>query len=236
MAQDGSDNNSSTPYSTAQDAQDDKYLAPPAVTAIKQSAGVGSQGYRHAMERSFSQDIQEGSRDLKEAAEQTRNIILDLGLDGIIRWVSPSWTDVVGSNLDSVKGNPISRFIADNPDVFTEAIASLKSDNSKSKFVKFSVKVGPSSKLDPMLRDEQREKLDNGEHENGSPRQTLVLEGQGILVYDRVSGGESHVSPLAESSCPPTNDHARQCGCCSQLLNPFRSLLPFLRAWWTRSE
>lgn len=146
------------------------------------------------MERSFSQDIQEGSKDLKEAAEQTRNIILDLGLDGVIRWVSPSWTDVVGTQLESVKGNPISRFIADGPEVFTQAIASLKSDNSKSKFVKFYVKVGPSSDLDPMLPEEQREKFEHGDSQDGSPRQLLALEGQGIIVYDRASGGESHVS------------------------------------------
>jgi serine/threonine-protein kinase RIM15 len=145
------------------------------------------------MERSFSQDIQEGSKDLKEAAEQTRNIILDLSLDGTIRWVSPSWTDVVGTDLENVRGNPISRFIADDPDVFTRAIESLKSDNSKSKFVKFSVKVGPDSDLDPMLRQEQKDKLEKDDGEDGPPGEILDLEGQGIVVYDRTSGGESHV-------------------------------------------
>ncbi len=197
MAQDEIDKNSNIPHGRTQDVQKEKFLAPPAVTTLKHDAGVGAENStRHAMERSFSQDIQEGSQELKEAAEQTRNIILDLGLDGIIRWVSPSWTDVVGTHLESVKGNPISRFIADNPEVFTEAIASLKSDNSKSKFVKFSVKVGPSSDLDPMLREDQRERLEDADNENGSPRQILALEGQGILVYDRASGGESHVSRI----------------------------------------
>ena len=195
MAQDGSDKSTNKPHGTTEDLQKDEFLAPPAVTALKHGAGVGAEStVRHAMERSFSQDIQEGSQELKEAAEQTRNIILDLGLDGIIRWVSPSWTDVVGTHLEMVKGNPISRFIADNPEVFTEAIASLKSDNSKSKFVKFSVKLGPSSDLDAMLREEQRERLEDADNENGSPRQILALEGQGILVCDRASGGESHVS------------------------------------------
>ncbi len=145
------------------------------------------------MERSFSQDIQEGSKDLKEAAEQTRNIILDLSLDGTIRWVSPSWTDVVGTDLENVRGNPISRFIADDPEVFARAIESLKSNNSKCKFVKFSVKVGLDSDLDPMLRQEQKDKLEKDDGEDGPPREILALEGQGIVVYDRNSGGESHV-------------------------------------------
>jgi hypothetical protein len=29
--------------------------------------------------------------DLKEAAEQTLNIIVDMDLEGCIKWVSPSW-------------------------------------------------------------------------------------------------------------------------------------------------
>ena len=196
MAQNGSHDLSNMPLSTAHGPERDEILTPPAVTALKADAGAGPGQSTHAMERSFSQDIQEGSRDLKEAAEQTRNIILELSLDGIIRWVSPSWSDVVGTNLESVKGNPISRFIADDQDTFTNAIASLKSDDSKSKFVKFSIKLGPESDLDRMLEAEQRAKLDNPESEGGAEKQTLVLEGQGIIVYDRTSGGESHASVL----------------------------------------
>ena len=146
------------------------------------------------MERSFSQDIQEGTRELKEAAEQTRNIILDLGLDGRIRWVSPSWTDVVGSSLDAVKGKPISDFIADRSEVFMEAIKALQSDDSKSQFVKFSVKIGPSSDLHPMLRDDALHQEAQEEEKAPGDQHMLHLEGQGIMVFDRASGGESHVS------------------------------------------
>jgi len=192
MAQDGADDMCTTPRETAQNIQNGNFLTSPAVTAIKHHAGVGYPQPGPAMERSFSQDIQEGSKELKEAAEQTKNIILDLSLDGTIRWVSPSWTDVVGTDLESVKGNPISRFIADDPEVFTRAIESLQS-NSKSKFVRFSVKVGPDSDLDPMLRQEQRDKLEKNDDEDGPPGEILALEGQGIVVYDRTSGGESHV-------------------------------------------
>jgi len=192
MAQDGADDLCTTPRETAQNAQSGNFLTSPAITAIKHHARVGCPQPGQAMERSFSQDIQEGSQDLKEAAEQTRNIILDLSLDGTIRWVSPSWTDVVGTDFESVRGNPISRFIADDPEVFTRAIESLKSD-SKSKFVKFSVKVGPDSDLDPMLRQEQKDKLEKNDGEDGPPGEILDLEGQGIVVYDRTSAGESHV-------------------------------------------
>jgi serine/threonine-protein kinase RIM15 len=163
----------------------------PAVVALKNDAGVGPDTSRNAMERSFSQDIQEGSQDLKEAAEQTRNIILDLSLDGIIRWVSPSWVDVVGSTLEAVKGNPISNFIHDNPNVFEPAIAALKSNYSKSQFVKFSVKVPPASDLQPMLLDDD---------DDASDMSILELEGQGIMVYERATGRESHVSLNSRSS------------------------------------
>jgi serine/threonine-protein kinase RIM15 len=196
MAQDGAKDTTATPHDAAQNPQDDQVLISPTVIAIKQDAGIGRPHSAHVMERSFSQDIQEGSQELKEAAEQTRNIILDLGLDGIIRWVSPSWTDVVGNHIENVRGNPISRFIADDPAVFTRAIESLKSDDSKPKFVKFCVKIGPDSDLDPMLRPEQKEDLNQALSEGGSPEQILALEGQGIVVYDRTAGGESHVRSL----------------------------------------
>jgi len=169
----------------AHDASGRPFLPSRAVVALKNDAGVGPDTSRNAMERSFSQDIQEGSQELKEAAEQTRNIILDLSLDGIIQWVSPSWVDVVGSSLEAVKGNPISNFIHDNPNVFEPAIAALKSNYSKSQFVKFSVKVPPVSDLQPMLPDNNDDDADMS---------ILELEGQGIMVYERASGKESHVS------------------------------------------
>ena len=170
----------------ASDGDKNMYLPSPAVAALKNEAAAASGHDRVPMSRSFSQDIEEGSRELKEAAEQTRNIILDLGLDGVIRWVSPSWTDVVGTNLEAVKDNPISKFILDKPDVFTHAIESLKDDNSKSHFVKFAIKVGLTSDLEPMLSDEQKDEAEGD-------KSILELEGQGIMVYDRSSGGQSHV-------------------------------------------
>ena len=185
-------------------AQDDAKPPPlqaPAITALKNDAGVGKEHTRVVMERSFSQDIQEGSQELKEAAEQTKNIILDLSLDGVIRWVSPSWTDVVGSDLESVKGQPISKFISDNPQVFEPAIEALKSNDSKSQFVKFCVKFGLKSDMAQMLPDKDSEPAE----EDGaqSPRRILELEGQGIMVYDRASGGESHTMWMLQPATEP---------------------------------
>jgi serine/threonine-protein kinase RIM15 len=179
----------------ASDGVEEQPLAPPAVTALRNEAGPESLPARVLMERSFSQDIQEGSRELKEAAEQTRNIILDLGLDGVIRWVSPSWTDVVGIQLEAVRGKPISSFIVDKPEAFAEAINSLKNDDSKSQFVRFTIKVGIQSDLEPMLTSEQKAEAEGD-------RTILELEGQGIMVYDRTSGGESHVSHELSTSIP----------------------------------
>lgn len=188
----------------AQDGFPTQFLEPPAVTAIKSETGFGGEVARHAMERSFSQDIQEGTQELKEAAEQTRNIILDLSLDGHIRWVSPSWTDVVGSDLDSVRGHKISNFISDDPNVFDEAIEALKSNDSKSQIVKFAIKVGTSSDIAPMIPTEDgKEPSEANVDTDESGKAVVELEGQGIMVYDRSSGGESHTMWMLQPATEP---------------------------------
>jgi serine/threonine-protein kinase RIM15 len=181
-------------------------ILPPAVTSITNEARPGA----HAMQRTFSQDIQVGTEELKAAAEQTRNIILDLGLDGVIRWVSPSWTDVVKTELDAVKGKPISSFITDKPTIFETAIEKLKSNDSKSQFVRFKIKIGADSDLSHMLREDERPAQDDVESEqddvkaeHDSQLQTLELEGQGIMVYDRPSGGESHTMWMLQPAAEP---------------------------------
>ncbi|KAH7160180.1 hypothetical protein B0J13DRAFT_581205 [Dactylonectria estremocensis] len=157
-------------------------LAPPAVASLRgQQAGV--------MERSFSQDIREEREELREAAEQTLNTIVDLNLDGTIKWVSPSWTDVVGTDFETVNGIPISDLIvSDNKSIFTEVVESMQKDDSRSHRVRFAIQLGPLSKLLPP-REPQ-----GAESESENPQiQALDLDAQGIMVYDSVSGGESHV-------------------------------------------
>jgi serine/threonine-protein kinase RIM15 len=163
-------------------------LAPPVVTQLRAQAGG-------QMERSLSADMREEREDLREAAEQTLNVIMDLSLEGIIRWVSPSWTDVIGTATETVQGKPIrDLLVSDNKDVFTEVIEAMKKDDSRSQNVRFTVQLGPASKLVPL---DDPEDSKEGEVEVAEARvPTIDLEGQGIMVYDRSSGGESHVSPI----------------------------------------
>ncbi|EOO00478.1 putative agc protein kinase protein [Phaeoacremonium minimum UCRPA7] len=158
--------------------QDPNRLAPPAVLSLRaQTAGV--------MERSLSEDIREEREELREAAEQTLNVIVDLNLDGTIRWVSPSWVDVLGTPSDTVQGTAIADIVVSEPTtIFTDVVESMQKDDSRSQFIRFSVKLGPLSKLLNF------ETIKEPEAEIES--QVVDLEAQGIMVYDGASGGESH--------------------------------------------
>jgi serine/threonine-protein kinase RIM15 len=161
-------------------------LAPPAVAQLRVETGG-------QMERSLSADIREEREDLREAAEQTLNVIMDLGLDGTIRWVSPSWTDVIGTSFESVQGMAIKDLlVSDNREVFTEVVESMKKDDSRSQIIRFSVQAGPSTKL--VAADNLNETAREGGEGAATASAIIELEGQGIMVYDRSSGGESHVS------------------------------------------
>jgi serine/threonine-protein kinase RIM15 len=150
------------------------------------------------MERSLSADIREEREDLREAAEQTLNVIMDLSLDGIIRWVSPSWTDVIGTSPESVQGKSIADLIiSDNKGAFAEVVESMQKDDSRSQIIRFRVQLGPDSRLAPLVDAKpEDEHLDAVNQESRDALPTLDLEAQGIMVYDRSSGGESHVRAL----------------------------------------
>ncbi|EKD21043.1 uncharacterized protein L3040_004661 [Drepanopeziza brunnea f. sp. 'multigermtubi'] len=157
-------------------------LAPPVVVQLRAHASK--------MERSLSADIREEREDLREAAEQTLNVIMDLDLQGNIRWVSPSWTDVIGTGFESVRGKPIKDLlIGEYKEVFSEVVESMKKDDSRSQIVRFTVELGPASKLAPI--DVLMGEVDEELMSSREPA-TIELEGQGIMVYDRSSGGESH--------------------------------------------
>lgn len=163
-------------------------LAPPVVSQLRAQAGG-------QMERSLSADIREEREDLREAAEQTLNVIMDLALDGTIRWVSPSWTDVIGTTLESVQGKPIKDLlVSDNKEVFAEIVESMLKDDSRSQIVRFTVQLGPASRLAPIQIPDQLAPEDEDVAMTTEEPSTIDLEGQGIMVYDRSSGGESHVS------------------------------------------
>lgn len=178
-------------------------LAPPVVNHLRSTAGL--------MERSLSEDIRVEREDLRQAAEETLNVIMDLGLDGTIRWVSPSWTDVVGNSTESVQGKPIVELLLDeNKDIFKNAMERMKKDDSRSQIIKFTLALGPKSKLAfpasaPEPAEEGMEQFIE-EEETQEYSQTITLEGQGIMVYDRAADGvedrenrESHVSIITSA-------------------------------------
>ena len=165
-------------------------LVPPAVSTVRQEDA----GTKVIMERTQSMDMREERQDLREAAEQSLNVILDLGLDEKIRWVSASWKDVVGTPAESVKGKPIADLLLSNKDAFANAIESMKKDDSKSRIVRFKVQMGPYSVLrQDATRGEDPREDNNEDAASTEEEQELNLEGQGIMVYDRSSGDDSHV-------------------------------------------
>jgi serine/threonine-protein kinase RIM15 len=177
-------------------------LPPPAVTALRNEHD-NQDAPRGRMERSVSQDIREERADLKEAAEHSQNVILDLSLDGKIRWVSPSWQDVIGTSPDDVQGKPIADLLVDNKTVFAEAIESIKRDDSRSQIVRFTLPLGP---LAAIRRRSERSKSENIEdQEDQTEIDERMYEAQGMMVYDRTSGGGSHVSYHTNIGCSHIN-------------------------------
>lgn len=173
-----------------EEASHGQHLLPPSVDRLREIDGVG----RFHMERTTSSDIREERDDLKVAAEQSLNVILDLALDGSIRWVSPSWKDVIGTPPASVKGTPIADLLIADKDSFTTAVETMKKDDSRSQIVRFRVLMGPESVLRPIpVASDEGDNGQQGPAEIAEEEQVLNLEGQGIMVYDWASGGESHV-------------------------------------------
>ncbi|KAI1176890.1 putative response regulator receiver RIM15p [Nemania sp. FL0916] len=160
---------------------DPSRLAPPVVRSLRAQA-IGAA----MMERSLSEDIREERQELREAAEQTLNVIVDLALDTSVKWVSPSWVDVIGTQPSTVEGTPIADLItSEDKNAFSEAIDLMKKDDSRSQYIRFTVCLGPLSKLYPVEAVKEPEP-------GATDVVTIELEAQGIMVYDRATGGESH--------------------------------------------
>ncbi|KAK6205850.1 hypothetical protein LQW54_008145 [Pestalotiopsis sp. IQ-011] len=171
--------------------QDPDRLAPPSVSSLRAQA-AGS-----AMERTLTENIREEREDLREAAEQTLNVIVDLNLDGSIRWVSPSWVDVIGTKAEDVQGKPIAEFIVSDKTAFADSMGSMKKDDSRSHRIRFTACTGPFSKLRPI------ENIKEPGSEADNEPATLDLEAQGIMVYDRTDGSESHTMWMMRPWIPP---------------------------------
>jgi len=162
------------------------FLRPPAIVAIDADR-LGA--LRGQMERTTSADIREEGKELRQAAEQSLNVILDITLDGKIRWASDTWQDVVGTAVASVKGKLIAELLVENRQAFDEAIQALQANDASNRNIRFSVLMGPLSALNP-----DHKTVDASVEHDASTVHVLELEGQGILVYDRATGEASHVS------------------------------------------
>lgn len=175
------------------DSQKPTLLTPGPVRAIKDEDVTNAA----SMERNASIDMRKEREDLKAAAEQSLNVILDLGLDGVIRWVSPSWKDVVGTPPESVKGKPIADLLLSSKDGFANALESMKKDDSKSRNIRCRLQMGPESVLRPSAPEKREQSPDEMKEDTEEAiveeEQVINLEGQGIIVYDRSSGSDSHV-------------------------------------------
>jgi serine/threonine-protein kinase RIM15 len=190
-------------------------LLPPAVAALKQEAAVTANN-RQAMERSVSQDMREQREDLKEAAEHSLNVIMDLDLENNIRYVTPQWKDVIGTTPQEVVGKSVMDIIYGGADGFEETIESVKKYDSRSHIVRFSVRMGPHSVLRkrrsrPAAEDTPEQAPQSPVSADHEEEQILNLEAQGIMIYDRATGAESHVCCNLANAEPFAN-HCRQCG------------------------
>jgi serine/threonine-protein kinase RIM15 len=169
------------------------------------------------MERTVSEDMRNERQDLKEAAEHSMNVIMDLGLDGKIRYVSTSWKDVVGTTPEEVVGKPVSDLLLENPNQFAETVESIKQDDSRSHITRFAMRLGPLSLLrrkrsrlvETELQQECALETPPSEEEE---EQIINLEAQGIMVYDRTTGEESHVGYFYSTPLPPLTNLFRPCG------------------------
>ena len=188
-------------------------LKAPAVTALKQEA-LGSDMHRNRMERSLSEDFRMERDDLKEAAAHSQNVILDLGLDGKVRFVSPSWQDLIGTTPSDVQGKAIADLLPENKNVFQEGVEALQKDDSKSQIIRFSLPLGPHSFLRRKLERTKSDLADMDEQQtesSGEDEPSISLEAQGIMIYNS-DGSASHVSSIGQQITTASLTYGRQCG------------------------
>lgn len=202
-----------------------QFLAPPAVTALRQEARTLDPKFQ-PVARSLSDNMREERQDLKEAAEQTLNVIVNLDLDGRVKWVSPSWRQVVGTSPDLIEGHMISDILIGNKNVFQDAIEAMKVDDSRSRFIRFALPMGPDSLLRESSESRSSEPQEAEVNEEGErvlekieeapqektdeeyPYGVLSMEAQGIMVFDRTADGASHVGHVsAMPYCSTSSRH-----------------------------
>lgn len=171
---------------------DNGHLTPPpnpTITAIRDAETSRLVDTRDHVDRSASTIIQEEGDDLRSAAEQSMNVILDIDLDGKIRWASPSWQELVGTTPESIQGRQIGEVLPDHQkNVFADAVESLRKDDSGSKVVRFSVSTGTSGKTQ---NDDGLEQTGGAgifrERQEPAEERFIDLEAQGITIYGKTN-------------------------------------------------
>ncbi|KAF8467736.1 hypothetical protein BDZ91DRAFT_656753 [Kalaharituber pfeilii] len=172
-------------------------------TVVTQTANTLGTPSRRNAKRTPSMAIQAEKEDLKEAAQQSSTVILDLNLDGKVRYVSPSWEDVIGTPRDSIQDKSMGEILLHDKDVFKDAVEAMKRDDSRSYMLRFAVRSGPLSKLPKDPIDTPMSPEENGS-QTDIHEKLLTLEAQGILINDRATGEPSHtmwvLRPFVERS------------------------------------
>ncbi|KAF7723673.1 hypothetical protein EC973_001764 [Apophysomyces ossiformis] len=109
------------------------------------------------------------SAKLQQEAERVQNSTIVMELDLLstaVRYLSPVWIKVIGTDPQTVMGNSVSEvLLGDDQDVFTIATKELLADDSQTVEVQFTVSTADES---------------------------MDMEGKGMLMYDRVTGEPSH--------------------------------------------
>lgn len=227
-----------TPRTVSSKTSADDTLSPPKRSLQRYGSDeeINSRSQRpRTMLRSYSESFPDSRKsNIRHVVEQTNNVIVDLGFDGTVKWVSPSWTRIMGSLSKEIIGSPIQNIIISDKAVFDRAVASLRKDDSRSRIVKFMARLGPLSIYSRDEDGDDDEREDNGDAGNNQAQEDMtrqgsdpagefakdttdnnlkteddddaedrvternrcMMQGQGIMVFDRNTGEESHVSSV----------------------------------------
>lgn len=168
----------------------------PAISTLRLESSARSEALRAQMERSATMEIREEGKDLKEAAEQSLNVILDLSLDGKIRWASPTWEEVMGVPFDAVKDKPMSEIVYTNAAAFDGAVELMRQMDARSKIIQFSVTSSQRSVVRSPVGMVKPPISEAAEPSEDDELIVINLEAQGIMIYDHSTGQESHVRTM----------------------------------------
>ncbi|KAG4303259.1 hypothetical protein PCK1_000597 [Pneumocystis canis] len=134
--------------------------------------------------------------DLKQTAKESQriNILIELSLDGRVKWLSPSWEEVVGIDPGEAMGRPISEFIFGDEDVFLRATNVLLKDDTHIFRIHFNIMTHL-----PAIDDEEMKGFHsfNDLFYRDNMTGILEMEGHGILIRDRFTSDAIHTMWIA---------------------------------------